>query len=52
MWYINQETSYSEEAEKYYKKASELLEKDESIANNEKEEIKKNIEGNLNSLTL
>lgn len=52
LWYINQETSYSEEAEKYYKKASELLEKDESIANNEKEEIKKNIEGNLNSLTL
>lgn len=52
LWYINQETDYSEEAEKYYKKASELLEKDESITNEKKEEIKKDIEENLNSLTL
>ena len=51
-WYISQETSYYEEAEKYYKKASELLEKDESITNEKKEEIKKDIEENLNSLTL
>ncbi|PZM85053.1 hypothetical protein DLH72_02250 [Candidatus Gracilibacteria bacterium] len=50
--YINQDKAKNEESEKYYKKALELLEKDQEIEEKRKQELKKEIEENIYSLTI